>query len=463
MPKLVLLLSTLSLIAAAQTPTGTVSGVIRDAATGTPIAGATVAVRPGPQTTSDDQGRYTLNAVPAGRQTVSVTTPIVSGIMPVFANRTVSLPPDQELTSIDFSIQANATIAGRVLDQNDEPVPDAWVILVAREYSLGAVRYVYASIARTNDEGEYLLHRVTPGRAFLLMAERRVLKLDPISNAPADPKLRRPAFVPTYYPGVPEIEGAQPLTLRMGEHRDGIDFRLRRGPAYCIEGTIQAAGGPTAIRFQIGAARPTSGRSGSGGFYAASPNGTVGPDGRIRLCDLAPGEYQITVHSAFESDMPALFGITPVAITDHDVRNVTVTPRPAVSVPGEVLWDGPQPDSPVSDTLQIRLNAMARGIFMGENSSAKATIPGTFSIARVLVDEYNVRVTGVPADAYIKDILYAGRSLRTEPLRAGTAIGNASLKIILARDGATLSAKVADREGNPVADSHVVLLPATAA
>ncbi|MFN3324384.1 MAG: hypothetical protein ACK5AZ_12885 [Bryobacteraceae bacterium] len=365
--------------------------------------------------------------------------------------------------SIDFSVQTNGTIAGRVLDQNNEPVPDAWIVLVAREYSLGAIRYVYASTAQVNDEGEYLLQRVTPGRAFLLMAARRTLKLDPISEAPADPQLRRPAYVPTYYPGVAEIEGAQPLTLRMGEHRDGIDFRLRRGPAYCIEGTIQAAGGPTAIRFQIGAARPTSGRSGSGGFYAASPNGTVGPDGRIRLCDLPPGDYQLTVNSAFSTDMPAFFGITPVAITDRDVRNVTVTPRPAVSIPGEVLWDGPPPDAPAPESVQIRLVPLTRAIFLGEGQPARATIPGMFSFARVLVDEYDVRVTGVPADAYIKDILYAGRSLRTEPLRAGTAIGNASLKIILARDGATLSAKVADREGNPVADSHVVLLPASAA
>lgn len=50
-------------------------------------------------------------------------------------------------------------------------------------------------------------------------------------------------------------------------------------------------------------------------------------------------------------------------------------------------------------------------------------------------------------------------SILHEPLRVGSALGNAGLRIVVARDGGFISAKVADKDGNPVPNSYVLTLP----
>jgi hypothetical protein len=43
----------------------------------------------------------------------------------------------------------------------------------------------------------------------------------------------------------------------------------------------------------------------------------------------------------------------------------------------------------------------------------------------------------------------------------GSAIGNAGLRVVVARDGATLSARVQDKDGNPLPDVKVLVAPAS--
>jgi hypothetical protein len=60
---------------------------------------------------------------------------------------------------------------------------------------------------------------------------------------------------------------------------------------------------------------------------------------------------------------------------------------------------------------------------------------------------------------YVKDVTYGGRSVRYEPLRYGNAGQGFSLRVVVARDGGMITAQVADKAGNPIADAHVVLFP----
>jgi hypothetical protein len=63
---------------------------------------------------------------------------------------------------------------------------------------------------------------------------------------------------------------------------------------------------------------------------------------------------------------------------------------------------------------------------------------------------------------YIKDVTYGGRSMMYQTLRVGSALGGAGLRVILGRDGGSIGTRVADKDGTPVADCTVVILPATA-
>jgi hypothetical protein len=215
--------------------------------------------------------------------------------MSASASRTVMVAAGQEMAGVNFRLGLYGEISGRVIDENDEPVPGIAVILISREYALGTLRYVYASSGQTNDQGEYTLGSVAPGRAFLLMARVRQLRMDAISDAPADPQFRKRAVVPTYYPAAPSMEGAQTLTLASGEKRGQIDIRMRRSPSYCIDGTIEA-GSPGVLQYSIAEQHPASGAWGGGSMFMSEPGGQTGPDGRVRICGLHPGTYRMTAY-----------------------------------------------------------------------------------------------------------------------------------------------------------------------
>jgi hypothetical protein len=284
--------------------------------------------------------------------------------------------------------------------------------------------------------------------------------LGPISESPANPKLRKPAVVPTYYPGTASLEGAQALVLNPSERREGVDIRVLRTPSFCIEGTLQSGSGPEALRFSIAERQPTSGASGNGASYFATPGSITGPEGKIRICDLHPGDYTIKVYSQDSDDIPAFFGTATVSIIDQDISKLLVAAHPRVNVPGEVVWEGTPPDPPISSTLNVNARPMTRAPFQGEVRAARSSIPGQFSLDNLFADEYSLQINGVPAGAYIKDVSYGGHSVLREPLNPGSAVGEAGLRITLARDGGTVSAKVADKDNKPIADAQVVAMPA---
>lgn len=87
------------------------------------------------------------------------------------------------------------------------------------------------------------------------------------------------------------------------------------------------------------------------------------------------------------------------------------------------------------------------------------TVPGQFSFNHVYEDEYAVKVSDLPAGAYVKDITYNGRSILYDALRVGRESGQSSLRIVLARDGGSVTVRMADKDDNPLPDVTVVLLP----
>ena len=456
--------------AAAQTSpqpsaTAIISGVVRDAGTGEPIADASLYANNPPARTveaeADSQGRYTLRGIRPGQVRITASARLQFG-PPPSTTKIITVSAGQELTSIDFQLRPNAEISGKVIDQNSEPMPGIGVYLVAREYSYGTLRYVYAGGARTDDQGQYLLDNVGTGRAYLLVAQNRPQTLSALSPEPVNPRLRKPAFLPTYYPGTPSPEGGQLLTLRSGERRENMDIQVQRSASYCLQGVVNA-GGTEGVRFRIEESWPASGANGDGSMFVGAPGGVTGPDRKIRICGLHSGEYRLTAYLETSPAAPDFFGTAMVVISDKDEDQIVLAASPRVPVPGQVDWDGAPPEPPVTSNLLIDVRPIARTPFGSELNSPRPPIPGKFSFENMFVDDYAAQIRNVPAGAYLKEVTYGDRSVLYEPLRPGTAAGEATLRVILARDGGKISAKVADKDGNPVADANVVILPESAA
>jgi hypothetical protein len=75
------------------------------------------------------------------------------------------------------------------------------------------------------------------------------------------------------------------------------------------------------------------------------------------------------------------------------------------------------------------------------------------------MDDDNLDFGTLPAGVYVKDVEYGGRSIFHQVFRPGTAAGEAGLRVMLGADGGTIAFKVADKDGNPIPDLRVVVIP----
>ncbi|MDQ2776792.1 MAG: carboxypeptidase regulatory-like domain-containing protein, partial [Acidobacteriota bacterium] len=279
-----LLVASMMLTAQSTAPNGSINGIVQDVGSGSPIAGAQIFVSPGGKSANtDEKGHYEIKDLASRKYQVQVS----SGVGP-HGRKIVQLASGQDLT-VDFRLSPKASISGRIVDENGEPTPGVEVFLIAREYRLGALRYVYAGVSATDDRGRYELKNIEAGPGYLIEAAKRNRKLNPISDVPADPKLRRKTTVPTWYPDSDSVEAAQVMVLQPGEHREGMDIQLKRSASYCLDGVLATDSGPAPLIFSLEEREPSSGASGDGAMFVSPPQGMAGPDGRIRLCDLHSG------------------------------------------------------------------------------------------------------------------------------------------------------------------------------
>ena len=431
---------------------GSVQGVVRvEGPDGAPLADLTVEVGK-LSTVTGPNGRYELRDVPPGRHDLRVGHPFSSPVGQTA--KPVTIVAGQAVV-VDFALPLLAVVSGRVTDEFDDPVPDVEVVMLDAEYSAGTLRWSRRIATRTNDEGVYRIERARPGVRYVLLARPiDMRRLPAMSEAPSDPRLRRPASVPTYFPGVSEREGATQVRLRGGERREGLDIRLLRAPSFCIEASAGAGRADRLFTVQ-----ETNLQLGivTGGVTGLPRHGPPGPDGAFRLCDLPPGEYSVSVVEGDLNDPQGLSSAI-VSIRDGDVARLTLPRAPALQVPVEFAWAGPPPEKPTEAKLRLALISRTRS-FGGYPSTEAVNAPGVTELKEVVMDEYVHRIVGLNGRLYVKDVLYGNDTITFAPFRPGTAPSGSSVKVLLGHDGVTVRARVRNHDGAAAAYATVVVMP----
>lgn len=450
-----------------------ISGIVRDKGTGQPlpnflvftdtqsklVAGTIFLARGSKriEATTDANGKYRLSGLPADQYQVIARDS--QGRKSEIVVRNISLS-GQDVDNVNFDIVLDGSIEGTVSDEYGDPVPQLRIMLVAREYFLGNVGYYRTGIVVTNNRGEYHMANVVAGRTYLVLADNFRFEREAQSEIPLNPKLRLPIVRRTWYPNSPTGDGAAEIVVRPGETRQGVNITVKKSTSYCVAGTTRIAGAAAHMSLSIEALQPSNGLSSRGGYFGGNTTVSTGDDGVFRICNLFPGAWRFSATNMIGRQPPAnpAYGVTTVTIADEDVKNLDVNALPGLSIPGEVVLDGPPPPKPIEAQAGITLQPLFRSnLGPADRNQARLTIPGTFALPSVMMDDYRARYALNGPGLYVKDILYRGLSVRHTPVRVTEA---GDLRVLIGQDAATLTASVADKDGNPVPDIHVVIVPA---
>src|SRR5687768_11509480 len=165
---------------------GVLKGQVIASGTGTPVRRAQVRAmsmegRGGGVTSTDNEGRYEIKDLPAGRYNITASK---GGFSPgSFGQRRpgepgtpIDLSDGQTAEKVNFVLARGGVIAGRIVDDGGEPVSGTMVAAMRYQFVQGTRRLVPAngegSTDRTDDQGSFRLFGLPPGDYYVSASNR---------------------------------------------------------------------------------------------------------------------------------------------------------------------------------------------------------------------------------------------------------------------------------------------------
>ena len=369
------------------TGTGSVTGrVVTDETDPTPVRRAVVSLtgdglRPSRGAITDDEGRFRIATLPAGRFTLTVSR--ASFITSAYGARragragtAIVVRDGEAVNDLVVRLWRGAAVAGVIRDETGTPVEGVAVTAVPARPAGGQTTLTLSNNgAVTNDLGEFRVFGLAPG-TYVITATPQVSGPGPIlammdaevdaaldslgrrtpGVAPGAVKPSPPSspdrpfdYAPIYYPGTSSRAQATPITLAAGAEQAGLDFALQRVSTVVVDGTVSRADGQPAA----GAAVQLVEVVPPGPFAPTSPrllDAVAGPDGRFRITQVAPGPYQILARAVASPDRsvpaapprvipggiggPPVWAAAELSVAGNDVTGLVLRSSPVERCPG---------------------------------------------------------------------------------------------------------------------------------
>jgi protocatechuate 3,4-dioxygenase beta subunit len=412
-------------------------------------------------TVTDAGGLFTLKGIEPGRYRLSVSR---NGFVvqeygqrkPHEPGAILTLRSGQEMKDLIFRLIPSGVIAGRILDEDGEPLPYVQVMAVRQTYSEGKRILAPVQGASTNDLGEYRLFGLSPGRYLISAVYPQWGRFGwgGGDDAGGDASGEQ-GYAKMYYPGTADAPKASTITINAGEEINSIDILMRQVRVYHIRGhlynQITRKSGREAIVFL----RPRN--SGQDWDFGQQQTWVEKKDGSFNIAEVLPGSY---VLMAFWSDEgKQVTARTVVDVGNADVDGVALTLGAGVNIAGHVSWDGQS--SLESNELSVALRPTDTGRHYWGGEGARVDTNNSFTLKDVSEAAYNVEVSGESRDCYIKEVRYGSSTALDEGFTV-TRSNPASLEITISSRGARLQGTVSDEDGLPAAGVQVVLVPEAA-
>jgi hypothetical protein len=451
-----------------QAGTAVISGRVVDGQTGTAVARARVRLNwMGPAVgrqpvTTDDSGGFEFTGLPSGsfmlmadKSTYLAARYPEAGQTLRTSGRPLTLADGQVLDHVVVPMYHGSAITGRVLDPHGDPVEFAQVQAFRLSKSGRGTPQPRGGTS-SNDVGEYRLAHVEPGRYLLLVMPRRQ-DMFAQPGAPDAPEVLEP--MPTFFPGVPAIDQAQPIVVERGAMVTA-DIPLVEGTMARVTGTLVDASGQPVTRGGI-MTRPIVKGMAQNGF--GTSGGQVKPDGTFQVT-LSLGEYELegTAWSGGEGPPPPPgqqeFGSVRLNVAS-DISGITIQLGLGATVSGRILFDGtsPVPPPPV-------VNGPGRVVFMSTEGGCRSGVSEvapdwTFTVKGV-IGTCSAQFGGGLGRWFVKSITQDGTDLMDKPVTFTTGQQMRGVEVVLTDKRTELSFHVTDGQGTPTRDYVGLLFPA---
>ncbi len=485
-PMRILFLIPLTALALAQTPPqdqGRIEGILVNQVNGQPLRKGTVSLRltvTGPQpaaapapgsyaVASDAEGKFVFEHVDPGRYVLMADRPgYIRATYRSSGGAFLNVGPGQVVKNIRFAITPQGVIAGRVVDEDGDPITEVRVSAMRWMTFSGIRRLGFGQGIPVDDQGNF--------RIGNLPAARYVLSADLSRMPPLNADKGQEAYVTTYYASALEISEATPIPLTAGGEVTNVEIRLHKTRVFHIRGKIVDSTGAM-VRMMALALFPKN--AGANPSFSGR-NITITRDGVFDFNNVRPGSYVMQpANNVFfgandQNETGAnkkLFGRYAVTVSNEDLKDIAFPLSAGATLTGTVVTEGATPQPPPTEGSSAKIAAKAPPLptvqlMPADNAdmspyTARSNPDWTYEVHDVAPERYRVNVNGTGDGIYVKSIRFGNEDVTNGILDLTTGIGGV-MEVKLAPNAADVSGAVHNDKSETVGDVQVTLGPASA-
>ncbi len=365
---------------------------------------------------SDGDGKFVFEDVPPGRYTLAIEK---AGFKAQEGGVALNLKAGMELKDLVVKLTPQGVITGKISDQDGDSVAGADVSVWRYDYVRGHRQLVFTMSDQTNDQGDYRITDLMPGRYYVRAAEPPEVSIRSLYGDLPGRAAREgmEGNIATYYPAALDASSASGLDVTPGVELRGIDIRLRWVKVYSVKGKM---------------VNTSDGRPAAGCLLMLAPKDgdpyfgltRVQPDGTFEFRGLRPETFELMANQL----CGGFTAQQELTITTANIEGVEASLTANRPIPGTVTVEGG--DLP---RVGVGLVGPAGGAYRQVKND------GTFELPPAVgAGVFWWSVDGLPEENYVKSVHFVGRDVTRAPLDNTSGAGGA-LQIVLSSKAASLS------------------------
>jgi hypothetical protein len=354
------------------------------------------------------------------------------------AGTTLHLKAGDKLTDVTVKVVRCSIVSGTISDDSGEPIRRALVYAVSQAWFGGKRLYVRSDGVWTNDEGEYRIADLSPGRYYLCVERSSESFVERQGG-------QEKRTLSTCYPDSRTPDGATQIEVQAGQDLPGRDMRMPVGPVFHIRGKLEN----TRLDGQQHLSLNAHLHNFSDEIFDLE-EGVNDEDGTFDFPGAIPGNYDI---ERISEDYKQIVETRSVEVKAADVNGIVLALPSRLAISGVVsrINKGAQDFSWIEVTARD-LNSPA----MSAPYSEWIGPAGVFKLEDVWPGKYVFSVSHEGQGEYVKSILYGGREVLGEAVALTS--GSAEIEVVISGGAGSVEGSVKPLDSDPnVGGLQVVL------